>query len=52
MQNGAAPHIELSVKELLQRSFGNERVISRQFPHSWPPPPPTLIRVIITYGDI
>jgi inhibitor of nuclear factor kappa-B kinase subunit alpha len=42
MQDGASPHIEHSVKELLQHSFGEERIISRNFPHPWPARSPDL----------
>ncbi|GBM47269.1 hypothetical protein AVEN_136857-1 [Araneus ventricosus] len=37
MQNGAPPHIETTVKQLLNLHFGNDRIISRHFPTAWPP---------------
>ncbi|GFT42100.1 uncharacterized protein TNCV_1668871 [Trichonephila clavipes] len=37
MQDGAAPHIARRVKDLLRRSFGDDRVLSRHFQHAWPP---------------
>jgi hypothetical protein len=42
MQDGASPHIEKSVRALLQKSFGDERTISRHFPHPWPARSPDL----------
>ncbi|GFX90703.1 uncharacterized protein TNCV_3195211 [Trichonephila clavipes] len=37
MQDGASPHIARRVKDLLRRSFGDDRVLSRHFHHAWPP---------------
>lgn len=42
MQDGATPHIASSVKEVLQRRFGNDRIISRHFPTPWPPRSPDI----------
>ncbi|GFU76388.1 uncharacterized protein TNCV_2158951 [Trichonephila clavipes] len=37
MQDGAPPDIARRVKDLLRRSFGDDRVLSRHFHHAWPP---------------
>ncbi|GFV92937.1 uncharacterized protein TNCV_1693301 [Trichonephila clavipes] len=42
MQDGAPPHIARHVKNLLRRSFGDDRVLSRHFHHAWPPRSPDL----------
>ncbi|GFT57393.1 uncharacterized protein TNCV_2035191 [Trichonephila clavipes] len=42
MQDGAPPHIARCVKDLLRRSFGDDRVLSRHFHHAWPPRSPDL----------
>ena len=42
MQDGAPPHIARRVKDLLGTSFGDNRVLSRHFPHAWPPRSPDL----------
>ncbi|GFW28369.1 uncharacterized protein TNCV_4640341 [Trichonephila clavipes] len=42
MQDGALPHIARRVKDLLRRSFGDDRVLSRHFHHAWPPRSPDL----------
>lgn len=42
MQDGATPHIATQVKDLLQRTFGNDRIISRNFPTAWPARSPDL----------
>ncbi|GFU87571.1 uncharacterized protein TNCV_2934931 [Trichonephila clavipes] len=42
MQDGAPPHIARRVKDLLRRSFGDDRVLSRHFHHVWPPRSPDL----------
>ncbi|GFX70494.1 uncharacterized protein TNCV_4474281 [Trichonephila clavipes] len=42
MQNGAPPHITRCVKDVLKHHFTEERVISRQFRHLWPPRLPDL----------
>ena len=42
MQDGASAHIARCVKQLLRSHFGNERIISRQFPTAWPPRSPNL----------
>ncbi|GFW49407.1 uncharacterized protein TNCV_3059141 [Trichonephila clavipes] len=42
MQDGAPPHIARRVKDLLRRSFGDDRVLSRHFHHTWPPRSPDL----------
>ncbi|GFT99002.1 uncharacterized protein TNCV_3793841 [Trichonephila clavipes] len=42
MQDGAPPHIARCVNDLLRRSFGDDRVLSRHFHHAWPPRSPNL----------
>ncbi|GFU80118.1 uncharacterized protein TNCV_579981 [Trichonephila clavipes] len=42
MQDGAPPHIARRVKDLLRRSFGDDRVLSRHFHHAWAPRSPDL----------
>ncbi|GFU03451.1 uncharacterized protein TNCV_797501 [Trichonephila clavipes] len=42
MQDGAPPHIARRVKDLLRKSFGDDRVLSRHFHHAWPPRSPDL----------
>ncbi|GFT32302.1 uncharacterized protein TNCV_4483421 [Trichonephila clavipes] len=42
MQDGAPPHIARRVKDLLRRSFCDNRVLSRHFHHAWPPRSPDL----------
>ncbi|GBL94656.1 hypothetical protein AVEN_83973-1 [Araneus ventricosus] len=42
MQDGASPHIETPVKQLLNLHFGNGRITSRHFPTAWPPRSPDL----------
>ncbi|GFW96601.1 uncharacterized protein TNCV_2846581 [Trichonephila clavipes] len=42
MQDGAPPHIARRVKDLLRRSFSDDRVLSRHFHHAWPPRSPDL----------
>ncbi|GFW82664.1 uncharacterized protein TNCV_3492361 [Trichonephila clavipes] len=42
MQDGAPPHITRCVKDVLKHHFTEERVISRQFRHLWPPRSPDL----------
>ncbi|GFU08424.1 uncharacterized protein TNCV_2901711 [Trichonephila clavipes] len=42
MQDGAPPHIARRVKDLLRRSFGDDRVLRRHFHHAWPPRSPDL----------
>ncbi|GFX74915.1 DUF4817 domain-containing protein [Trichonephila clavipes] len=42
MQDGAPPHIARRMKDLLRRSFGDDRVLSRHFHHAWPPRFPDL----------
>ncbi|GFX16657.1 transposable element tc3 transposase [Trichonephila clavipes] len=42
MQDGAPPHITRCVKDVLKHHFTEERVISRQFSHLWPPRSPDL----------
>ncbi|GFX29893.1 uncharacterized protein TNCV_4750211 [Trichonephila clavipes] len=37
MQDGAPPHITHCVTDVLEHHFTEERVISRQFRHLWPP---------------
>ncbi|GFY25113.1 uncharacterized protein TNCV_2693041 [Trichonephila clavipes] len=37
MQDGAPSHIARCVKDVLKHHFTEERVISRQFRHLWPP---------------
>ncbi|GFV71321.1 uncharacterized protein TNCV_1476261 [Trichonephila clavipes] len=37
MQDGAPPHITRCVTDVLKHHFTEERVISRQFRHLWPP---------------
>jgi inhibitor of nuclear factor kappa-B kinase subunit alpha len=41
MQDGAAPHTALRVRDFLKATFG-ERVISRHFPWNWPARSPNL----------
>ncbi|GBL82308.1 hypothetical protein AVEN_252474-1 [Araneus ventricosus] len=40
MQDGAPPHIDRRVKQLLRQHFTDARVISRHFPTAWPPRSP------------
>ncbi|GFU87479.1 uncharacterized protein TNCV_2446131 [Trichonephila clavipes] len=42
MQDGAPPQIARRLKDLLRRSFGDDRVLSRHFHHAWPPRSPDL----------
>ncbi|GFT56793.1 uncharacterized protein TNCV_1268851 [Trichonephila clavipes] len=42
MQDGVPPHIARRVKDLLRRSFGDDRVLSRYFHHAWPTRSPDL----------
>ncbi|GFU72160.1 DUF4817 domain-containing protein [Trichonephila clavipes] len=42
MQDGAPPHIARRVKDLLRRSFGDDRVLSRHFHHACSPRSPDL----------
>ncbi|GFV13635.1 catalase [Trichonephila clavipes] len=42
MQDGAPPHITRCVTDVLKHHFTEERVISRQFRHLWPPRLPDL----------
>ncbi|GFT06311.1 uncharacterized protein TNCV_1145141 [Trichonephila clavipes] len=42
MQDGAPPYIARRVKDLLRRSFGDDRVLSHHFHHAWPPRSPDL----------
>ncbi|GFS78129.1 uncharacterized protein TNCV_1107511 [Trichonephila clavipes] len=42
MQDGAPPHITRCVKDVLKHHFTEERVISHQFRHLWPPRSPDL----------
>ncbi|GFW59013.1 uncharacterized protein TNCV_2831191 [Trichonephila clavipes] len=42
MQDGAPPHITRCVKDVLKHRFIEERVISRQIRHMWPPRSPDL----------
>ncbi|GFT01511.1 uncharacterized protein TNCV_270151 [Trichonephila clavipes] len=42
MQDCAPPHIARRMKDLLRRSFGDDRVLSRNFHHAWPPRSPDL----------
>ncbi|GFU26238.1 uncharacterized protein TNCV_5106491 [Trichonephila clavipes] len=42
MQDGALPHITRCVTDVLEHHFTEERVISRQFHHLWPPRSPDL----------
>ncbi|GFW28658.1 uncharacterized protein TNCV_3713731 [Trichonephila clavipes] len=42
MQDGAPPHIICCVTDVLKHHFTEERVISCQFRHLWPPRPPDL----------
>ncbi len=41
MQDGAPPHIANPVKDFLRNQFGDD-IISRHFPHAWPPRSPDL----------
>ncbi|GBM04510.1 hypothetical protein AVEN_197911-1 [Araneus ventricosus] len=40
MQCGAPPHIATPVKQLLNLHFGNDRIMSRNFPTAWAPRSP------------
>ena len=40
-KNGAPPHINTSVRQVLQKLFG-DRIITRNFGVSWPPRSPNL----------
>ncbi|GFV68005.1 uncharacterized protein TNCV_1872871 [Trichonephila clavipes] len=40
MQEGAPPHSSRCVKDVLKHHFAEERVISCQFRHLWPPQSP------------
>lgn len=42
MQDGAPPHIARPVTALLRDHFGDDRIISRSFPTTWPPRSPDL----------
>ncbi|GFT52303.1 uncharacterized protein TNCV_1065261 [Trichonephila clavipes] len=42
MQDGTLPHIARREKDVLCRSFGDDRVLSRHFHHAWPPRSPDL----------
>ena len=42
MQDGTPPHIPRCVKQLLRHHFGDERIISLQFPIALPPRSPDL----------
>ncbi|GFX76353.1 uncharacterized protein TNCV_593161 [Trichonephila clavipes] len=42
MQDGAPPYITRCVTDVLKHHFTEERVISRQFRHLWPPRSPDL----------
>ncbi|GFW06585.1 uncharacterized protein TNCV_2189181 [Trichonephila clavipes] len=42
MQDGAPPHFTRCVKDVFKHHFKEERVISRQFHHLWPPRSPDL----------
>jgi len=41
-QDGAPPHTAAMTRELLNSSFGTEKVISKGFPFEWPPYSPDL----------
>lgn len=41
-QDGAPPHVATKVKNFLSKTFSEDRIISRQFPFSWPPRSPDL----------
>ncbi|GBO04915.1 hypothetical protein AVEN_80951-1 [Araneus ventricosus] len=43
MQDGATPHIDRRVKQLLRQHFTDARVISRHFPTAWLPHSPDII---------
>ena len=40
MQDGAPPHIPREVKDLLLRSFSEDRFLSQHFRYAWPPVSP------------
>ena len=42
MQDGASPHIDRRVKQLLRQHFTDAGVISRHFPLTWPPRSPDI----------
>ena len=51
MQDGSPAHTTRVVTDLLRREFGNNRVISRKFPLSWPARSPDLTPCDFFYGD-
>ncbi|GBM28529.1 hypothetical protein AVEN_70128-1 [Araneus ventricosus] len=42
MQDGAPPHIDSRVKQLIRQHFTDARVISLHFPTEWPPSSPDI----------
>ncbi|GFX52827.1 uncharacterized protein TNCV_3720171 [Trichonephila clavipes] len=52
MQDGAPPHITRCVTDVLKHYFTEERVISLQFRHLWPPNRLTSIHAIFGFGAI
>ncbi|GBL95531.1 hypothetical protein AVEN_54132-1 [Araneus ventricosus] len=42
MQDGAPPHVDRRVKQLLRQHFTDARVISHHFPTAWPPRSPDI----------
>ncbi|GBO39959.1 hypothetical protein AVEN_107801-1 [Araneus ventricosus] len=42
MHDGAPPHIDRQVKQLLRQHFTDERVLSLHFPTSWAPRSPDI----------
>ena len=42
MQVGAPAHVARQLKDLLRRSFGDDRMLSRLFRYAWPPMSPYL----------
>jgi hypothetical protein len=48
-QDGAPPHIKNTVKDFLKKTFGEQRIISRHLPQTWPPRSPDLSPVDFWY---
>ena len=49
-QDGAPPHTAVETRDLLIKAFGEDRVIGKFFPISWPAYSPDLSRVIFGCG--
>ena len=48
-QDGAPPHIHNDVRNFITETFGEANVISRFYPHKWPPRSPDLSPVDFWY---